>query len=184
VRRVFVASVCVTALVVAGGGVSAPTTVATYSCDQIGSHFSAHLAGDKHSNFWLDIHRDVFAAIPRETAMFAVWSFGRDGSGPVLYGWAADGRSKLSPRRCKARSASTPPAGALGPRFRVKDGWALGGRYECPQRGSIAIRVETVRKTVRLTVWMQRTRELIAVAEIAPGGGWIRPSKRCSERPR
>lgn len=178
------ASVCVIALVAAGGGISAPTAVATYSCDQLGVPFSVHLAGDKDSNFWLSIHRDVFAAIPRETAMFAVWSFGRQGSGPVLYGWAADGRSKLSPRRCKARSASRPPAGALAPLFRVKDGWALGGRYDCAQRGSIVMRVETVRRAIRFTVWMQRTRELVAVAEIAPGGGWIRPSKRCSERPR
>jgi hypothetical protein len=184
VRRVVVASVCATALVVAGGGVSAPTAVATYSCDQTGSHFSVHLAGDKDSNFWLSIHRDVFAAIPREKAMFAVWSFGRQGSGPVLYGWAADGRSKVSPRRCRARSVLPTPAGALEPRLRVKSGWALGGRYECAQRGRVVIRVETTRRHVRVSVWMLRTRELIAVAEIAPGGGWIRPSKRCFERPR
>jgi hypothetical protein len=175
------AACCVVALVAAGGAFSAPTAVVTHSCGQVGSRFSVHLAGDKGSNFWLNVHRDVAAAIPPERTMLAVWSFGSGSTGPVLYGWAANSRPNLT-RRCRPRSSPQPPDGALRPVFRVKDGWAVGRRYECARRGSIVIRAETVRRVVRFIVWMERSRELIAVGEVGPSAGWLRASARCAER--
>jgi hypothetical protein len=159
--------------------VSAPTKVSTRSCVQIGSFFSVQIAGNVDGTYWGRIHRDVFAPIPDRKAMVALWSFGSPQ--PVLRAWIAHERSRIS-ARCPASSARAPERGDLRPPLRVKDGWAYGRRYECRQRGRFVVRTETLRSGTRMTVWMEKSRELIAVAEVTGASGWLRSSKRCTER--
>ncbi len=171
------------ALVAAGAGASAPPAVdATGSCSQVGSFFNVQIAGNKLGSYWLRLLSEAFAPIPSGKSMIVVWSFGSQTSrGPVVYGWITDTRSRLS-SRCPARAARRPTGGTLGPPVGVKDGWAYGRRFACNHRGRFLIHTEKLRNGIRMTVWMEKSRELIAVAEVAPGFGWLRTSKRCVKR--
>ena len=172
---------CAAALVSVSNGASAPTAVETRSCSQAGPEFNVQIAGKIDGTYYGRIHRDLFARIPRGEAVVAVWTFGSQ-RGSALYGWATGSRADIA-ERCRARSARTPPKGLLQPAIRVEDDWAFGRRYECQRRGRVVIQTEELRGRTRMTVWMEKTRELIAVAELRRGSGSVRASKRCNDSP-
>ena len=181
-RAVVVALLCAAALVAASSGVSAPSAVQTRSCSQAGSEFNVQIAGNIDGTYWGRIHRDLFAPIPRGAAAVALWTFGSQRNiDSDLYGWAAGTRSDFA-ERCRASTARAPSTPALRPPVRVNDGWALGRRYECRRRGRIVIQAAGIAGGTRLTVWMEKSRELIAVAEVKRGSASMRASKRCDER--
>jgi hypothetical protein len=183
VRTAFVVLLSAAALVAVSSGAAAPAAIQTRSCSQAGPVFNVHIAGNIDGTYYGRIHRDLFARVPKGEAMVAVWTFGsQQNSGGGLYGWAAGSRLDIA-ERCRASSARAPAAGALRPPLRVNDGWALGRRYECQRRGRIVIRATEIRGGTRLVVWMEKSRELIALAEVKSGSATVRASKRCNESP-
>jgi hypothetical protein len=183
VRAALVVLLCAAALVVASSGTSAPSAVRTASCSQAGPEFSVQIAGNIDGTYWGRIHAELFARIPKGKATVAVWSFGsQENREPDLYGWAAGSRVEIA-ERCRTSSARAPAMHALRPPLRVSDGWALGRRYECQRRGRVVIRATGIRGGTRLVVWMERSRELIAVAEIRQGSALVRATKRCRDNP-
>ena len=163
-------------------GTSAPSAVQTRSCSQAGPEFNVQIAGNIDGTYWGRIHSDLFARVPKGEAMVAVWTFGSQRNvDSDLYGWAAGSRSDFA-ERCRGVSARPPAGGALRPAVRVKDGWSFGKRYECNRRGRIVIQIDTAAGRTRLSVWMAKSRELIATAEVRPGNALVRGSKRCLER--
>jgi hypothetical protein len=181
-RGALVFAACGVALVAAVSGSSAQSALQTRSCSQAGSFFNVQIAGNVDATYWGRIHADLFAAIPRGEAMVAVWSFGSQrNKRPDLYGWATESRSRIA-ERCRARSARRPSEGALRPSIRVEDGWAFGRRYECHRRGRVVIQTRALRGGTQIAVWMEKSRELIAIGEISGRSGWVRASKRCDER--
>jgi hypothetical protein len=156
----------------------------TRSCAQLGGMFSIQLVGNKQGSYWFDIKSARFARVPAQKSVVAVWSFAPQAAdGIALYGWITDSQQRLSPG-CRPAGAQTerPLEGTLRARVRTRDGWGFGKRYECQRRGRFFVEVRQLRRGKRMTVWMEGTRELIAVAEIAGGSGWLRASKGCSER--
>jgi hypothetical protein len=127
---------------------------------------------------------------PAERSTVAIWSIVADSCRkvpssarePALYGWAAGSRADIA-ERCRTRSAGKPPERAHRPALRVKDGWAFGRTYKCERRGRVVIQTAELRVRTRMTVWMEKTRELIAVGELRRGSGSVRASKRCGESP-
>jgi hypothetical protein len=182
VRAALLILACSVALVTASGGTSAPAAVETRSCSQLGADFNVQVAGNIDGTYWGRMHRDLFAPIGRGEAMVAVWTFGsQQNLDSGLYGWAAGSRADIADR-CRALRALKPARGSLRPALRVKDGWAFGKRYECSRRGRIVIQTDEARGRTRVAVWMERSRELIALAEVRSGNAWLRASKRCDER--
>jgi hypothetical protein len=182
VRIVVLTVACAAALVAAAGGGSAPVVVETRSCTQAGPEFNVQIAGNIDGTYWGRIHRDLFNPVGRGEAMVAVWSFGsQQNIDNALYGWAAGSRADIADR-CRASRAPKPARGSLRPALRVKDGWAFGKRYECSRRGRVVIQTDEAGGRTRITVWMERSRELIALAEVRRGNAWVRASKRCDER--
>jgi hypothetical protein len=171
------------AFVTAEDARAAPAAVSTRSCAPAGPFFNVHVFGKREGSFWAQphIHPEVFAGIPPGTAAVSVWTFGSQTGGPALYGWIADGRSRFS-SRCRSRTARVPSRGDLRPAVRVRDGWATGGRFECSHRGRFVIQTEELGRRTRMSVWIERTGELIAMAEAGPGTAWLRIAKRCIER--
>lgn len=181
-RLALLTLVCGVALAGAAGGASAPNAVETRSCTQAGADFNVQIAGNIDGTYWGRIHRDLFAPIGRGEAMVAVWSFGSQKNiDSELYGWAAGSRADIADR-CRALRAPRPARGTLRPALRVKDGWAYGKRYECTRRGRIVVQTDEAGGRTRVAVWMERTRELIALAEVRGESAWLRASKRCDER--
>jgi hypothetical protein len=171
------------AFVIAGDAVAAPAAVSTRSCAPAGPFLNVHLIGKKEGSFFAQphVHPQVFAGIPPGTSLVSVWTFGNQASGgPVVYGWISGGRSHFS-TRCRARTARAPSRGDVGPLIRVRDGWATGGRFKCSHRGRVVIQTEKLGRRMRMAVWIERTGELVALAEAGPGTAWARVSKRCSE---
>ena len=124
----------------------------------------------------------LFDAIPSRKATVAVWSYGtQENRTPTIYAWAAGSESRLA-ARCPARSLAAPRRGSLRARTRTEDGWALAGEYRCNQRGRVVISIRELSRLTRVTVWMEKSRELIAVAEIRREGATLRVSTRCAER--
>jgi hypothetical protein len=182
VRVAFVALLCVAALAAASSGASTPDAIHTRSCSQAGSYFNVQIAGNIDGTYVGRANEELFARIPRGQAMVAVWTFGsQENIDGDLYGWAAGSRADIA-QRCRSLGVRAPSRGALRPALRVKDGWAYGRRYKCDRRGRIAIQTQDLAGGVRLTVWMEKSRELIAVAEIGRGIASVRASKRCDER--
>jgi hypothetical protein len=182
VKRVVVAVVCAVGLVTASSGSSATALVETRSCSQAGPEFNVQVAGNIDGTYWGRIHRDLFAPVGRGEAMVAVWSFGSQRNiDSDLYGWAAGSRADIADR-CRALRAPKPARGSLRPALRVRDGWAFGKRYECTRRGRVVIQTDEADGRTRVAVWMERSRELIALAEVRRGSAWVRASTRCDER--
>jgi hypothetical protein len=185
VRRLLAVLVGTAVFAGAGGGVSAQgPSVTTRSCAQLGGFFSVQLAGNKQGSYWLEAKSARFARVPAQRTVVAVWSFAPQAAdGIAVYGWITDSQQRLSPS-CRAAGAEPkrPVGGTLRARARTKDGWGFGQRYECQQRGRFLVEVQQLRRGKRMTVWMEETRELIAIAEVSGGSGWLRASKRCSER--
>jgi hypothetical protein len=184
VRTLVAVTVCLAAAVLTESPASTPTAVTTVACAQPGAFFNVQITGKLEGTFVGTFYRDMFARVPKRESIVTVWTFGSEATnGSFLYGWATSGRA-ISSSRCRPRTARPPAKGNLRAPIRVRDGWALTRRYECRQRGPILIRTDVRGATTRLTLWMERSRELVATAEIRDGSGWLRASKRCYERDR
>jgi hypothetical protein len=173
----------VVAVAAAPTATTAPAAVETRSCMPAGAFFNVHVAGHKQAGYWLGVQHEMFGPVPAQKALVAVWSFGSEATKrPVLYAWSAGGRSTIRASCRELGSMPAPARGELRAPFRVKSGWSIGKRYECSRGGRVAIRTETIARGMRMTVWAERSRRLLAVAELTAGGGWLRASKSCVER--
>lgn len=178
-RRLLSVLVCGTALVAAGAGASAPSAVEARSCAQLASSFNIQLLGDRSYGWQLG----RYTAIPAKTAVVAVFSLGgpRATNGLAVYGWATRAGSRLSTACSRVQPATRQPTGSLRPAVRVQHGWLYGRKYACTMRGRFVVETRDIAGGKRVTVRMQGTGELLAVAEVGRAGGWIRGSKRCTE---
>jgi hypothetical protein len=175
---------CAAALALAGSPASAPTAVTTVACAQAGSFFNVQITGKVGGTSVGTFYEEAFRPVPQNETVVALWSYGSQSTrGVVLYGWLASGRTSAF-TRCRPRAARPPAARGLRAPIKVRNGWAYTKRYDCRQRGPIVVRTDVRGATSRLTVWMERGRELVAAAEIRDGSGWLRASKRCFERDR
>jgi hypothetical protein len=183
-RRFLATVVGAATLVAVGGGTSAPTPVDARACTQRSSFFNVHLLGDKDSADWVAFNGAALSGVPDRKAVAVVWSLGGpvSTSGIAVYGWTTASRTHFALDCTTARPARQKPIRGLRAPVRVKNGWHDGSRFACLQSGRFVVDVRDVRGGQRLTVRMQRTGELIAVAEIGREGGWIRGSRRCDER--
>jgi hypothetical protein len=183
-RTLVAVTVCLAAAVLTTSPASAPTAVTTVACVQPGAFFNVQIAGKVEGTFVGTFYEAMFARVPKRESIVTVWTYGSEATnGPFLYGWATSGRMASS-SRCRPRTVRPPAKGNLRAPLRVRDGWAVGKRYDCRQRGAFLVRTDVRGATTRLTVWMERSRELVATAEIRKGNGWLRASKRCFERDR
>jgi hypothetical protein len=171
-------------LVAAGAGTPAQTAVDARACAQRASFFNVHLLGDKDSADWVAFNGAALSGVPKRKAVAVVWSLGGpvSTSGIAVYGWMTASRSHFALDCTTTRPARQKPVTGLRAPVRVRNGWHDGFRFACLQPGRFVVDVRGVRGGRRLTVRMQRTGELIAVAEVGRRGGWIRGSKRCDER--
>ncbi len=176
--------VCAVALVAAGSGGTAGSAPDARSCAQQGSFFNVQLLGDKRASDWLASSDKPLPGAPQRRALAVVWSLGgpTSTSGIAVYGWTTRAMSRFAPTCRLARTLKTPARARLRPVVRVKDGWHLEHRYGCVLPGRFVVRVQQLRDGRRLTVRMERSGELIAVAEIRSGGGTLRASTRCEQR--
>jgi hypothetical protein len=171
-------------LAAAGVGQSAPTAVDARACAQHSSFFNVHLLGDKDAVDWVAFNGAALSGVPKRKAVAVVWSLGGPAStsGIAVYGWITASRSHFALDCTSTKRARQKPIKGLRAPTRVKNGWHDGSRFACLQPGRFVVDVRDIQAGKRLTVRMQRTGELIAVAEVSRGGGWIRGSKRCDER--
>jgi hypothetical protein len=183
-RHVLVAVVCGSALWAAAGGGAAPAAVDARSCAQRSSFFNVQILGDKDAVRWTSLSIRPLASVPKGKTVAVVWSLGgpRSTNGMAVYGWMTDTQSRFAFHCSRVRAAQKTSSRGLRAPGRVKDGWHYGLRFACLQRGNFVVEVRDLSGGQRMTVRMQRSGEVIAIAEAKPGGGWIRASKRCEER--
>jgi hypothetical protein len=184
VRVLFAIVVGTATLVAAGVGTSAPTAVEARACKQHGSFFNVHLLGEKDSADWVAFNGAALSGVPKRKAVAVVWSLGGPAStsGIAVYGWTTAARTRFALDCTSTRPGRQRPLKGLRAPVRLKNGWHDGSRFACLQPGRLVVDVRDIRGGKRLTVRMQRTGELIAVAELTGGGGWIRGSRRCDDR--
>jgi hypothetical protein len=173
------------ALVAAAGGTSAPTAVEARACVQRASFFNVELLGDKDATRWSAASARPLSAVPDQKTVAVVWSLGGPvaTSGMAVYSWMTDTRSRFAFQCTRSRAARKNSTRGLRAPVRVKDGWNLTRRFACLQRGRLLVAVRDIAGGgKRMTVRMERTGEVIAVAEVKRGGGSLRGSTRCDER--
>jgi hypothetical protein len=126
----------------------------------------------------------VFGEVRDAETFVTVWSRGGPPSteGAAIYGWSTATRYRPSSYCTPARTGPRKPRGKLRRPVRMQDGWNDDSGFACSHRGRFAIQVRSIRRGKRMTVRMERTGEVIAVAEVRPGSGWLRASTRCEER--
>jgi hypothetical protein len=173
----------VAAAVTAAGTSAAPQATETVSCAQVWSSFNVQLIGDRDWGWNLGALGSVGA--PKKKSILVVWSLGGNAAqnGLNVYSWTTATRARPSPRCTAVKTPSnTPPLAGLGPSTRVKDGWAFGRKFSCLHAGRLLITTTQGGGKARLVVRMQATGKVIAVGELAGGGGWIRGSKSCEAK--
>jgi hypothetical protein len=161
---------------------AAPQATETVSCGQVWTGFNVQLIGNRDWGWNLDGLGNVGA--PKERALIAVWSLGGVLPGGInVYDWATAKRSRPSPK-CTVVKARLKPASLsdLGPITRVKDGWAFGRKFSCLDSGRVLITTTQGGGKARVVVRMQASGRVIAVGELAGGGGWIRGSRTCQAK--
>jgi hypothetical protein len=171
------------ALAAAGAGTSASTAVEARTCVQRASSFNLHILGDKDTFRWTGPINPPFVGIRKRQTFVAVWSLGGPATarGMALYGWITATGARLS-SLCSETRAGRQPKGDLRAPVRVRNRRDLDQRFGCVERGRLVIEIRKLSDGNRLTVRMERTGHLIAVAEVRRGGGWLRASTRCDER--
>lgn len=184
-RRAIIAFVTVaaSALSATGGAVvAAPAAAETQACKQVWSSFTVSLLGDRDWAWWSN--SPEVRRIPDGRTVVMVHSLGGE-RGTNVYAWATAARSAFADECARVSRTPKPPnLSSLGPPLRVKDGWNYGRGYACVEAGPILTTIDRSAKGTKVTVRMQRSGKVIAVAEIAGKGGWIRGSKDCDERER
>ncbi|HEU0303941.1 MAG TPA: hypothetical protein VFR32_05110 [Gaiellaceae bacterium] len=180
--RPLLAAVLVAATAAASSLASSQATT-TVSCAQLWTGFNVQLIGDRDWGWNLGALGSVGA--PKEKSMIVVWSLGGYAAqnGLNVYDWATATRARPSPRCTVVKAQQKQPSLAgLGSVTRVKDGWAFGRKFLCLDAGRLLITTTKGRGKSRIVVRMQRSGKVIAVGELASGGGWIRGSKTCQAR--
>jgi hypothetical protein len=180
-RKLLAAAVVAGVLPVAVGNTT-PSATATYSCAQVWGSFNVQLVGDRDWGWNLSGLGNV--GVPKERAVIVVWSLGGKLPGGLnVYGWTTAKRSRPSPECLVVRAKLKEPSPAgLGPITRVKDGWAFGRKFGCLQTGRVLITLTEGAGKARMVVRLQKSGRVIAVGELANGGGWIRGSKTCEAK--
>jgi hypothetical protein len=161
---------------------AASTATTTYSCQQLWSGFNIQLIGD-HEWGW-NLGALATLGVPKKKTVIAVWSLGAKVPGGVnAYSWSTAARTRPSPK-CKLLKAQlkAPSLSGLSPLVRTKDGWAFGRKFACFEQGPLLITTTQTVGTTRVVVRLQRNGRVMAVAEVAKGGGWIRGSTRCQSK--
>jgi hypothetical protein len=176
--------VCAGALFAPDGAGAASTAVDARSCTQRSSFFYVQILGDRDAFRWTSMASSVFGEVRDAETFVAVWSRGGPPSteGAAIYGWSTATRYRPSTFCTPTRTARRKPRGTLRRAVRMQDGWNDDARFVCSQRGPFVIEVRDIRGGKRMTVRMERTGHLIAVAELRRGSGWLRASTRCEER--
>jgi hypothetical protein len=171
------------ALSVVPTGGAAPTAATTYKCNQVWASFYIQLIGDRDWGWNLGGLGHVGA--PTKKSMIIVHSLGgpKEQQGLNAYSWSTATRSRASSRCTTLRKAlKAPSLTGLGPVTRVKDGWAFGRKFACAEPGALLITTSPVPGGTKVVVRLQRSGRVLAVGEVAKGGGWIRGSTRCDSR--
>jgi hypothetical protein len=181
--KALVATSAVAVLLPVAAGDAKSTATATYSCKQVWSSFNIQLVGDRDWGWNLGALGSVGA--PRKKAIIVVWSLGghRAQQGQNFYSWTTSTRSRSSDRcRTVKQSPKEPTLAGLGPATKVKDGWAFGRKFGCLDSGSLLITTTQGSGKARVVVRMQASGKVMAVGELANGGGWIRGAKTCEAK--
>jgi len=171
------------ALSAAPSGGASPNAATTYRCNQVWGSFYIQLIGDRDWGWNLGGLGAVGA--PTKKSMIIVHSLGgpKEQQGLNAYSWSTATRTRAS-SRCTTltRALKAPSLAGLGPATRVKDGWAFGRKFACVERGALLITASSASGGTRVVVRLQRSGRVLAVGEVAKGGGWIRGSIRCESR--
>jgi hypothetical protein len=176
---VSLASLAVLLGVTAESGQGAQQAVAVRSCASVNPWLAIQLVGDRDM---VHFARFRSAPFPSKRTAIAVWSLGGPSSagGTAIHGWITSAKGGFSARCTTVRAALKPPAlSALGPATRVKDGLFTGQKATCDWRGRILIEERSISGGNRIVVRTQKGGSVLAVGEVAKGGGWLRASKRC-----
>jgi hypothetical protein len=166
----------------ASGAASARQATETVSCAQVWGSFNVQLVGDRDWGWNLGGLGNV--GVPKQRSVIVVWSLGGKLPGGInVYGWATAKRERPSPD-CTVVKAKlkAPSLSGLGPVTGVKDGWAFGRKFGCLESGRVLITTTLAAGKTRVVVRMQSSGRVIAVGELAKGGGWIRGSKTCEAK--
>lgn len=180
-RKLLAAIVVAVGLPVAAGNAT-PTATTTHSCAQVWGSFYIQLVGDRDWGWNLGGLGNV--GVPKERAVIVVWSLGgRLPGGLNVYGWTTAKLSRPSPKCSIVKTQLKEPSlSGLGPVTRVKDGWAFGRKFGCLETGRVLITLTEGGGKARVVVRLQKSGRVMAVGELANGGGWIRGSKTCEAR--
>ena len=180
-RKLLAATVVAVALPVAAGNAT-PAATTTVSCAQVWGSFNVQLIGDRDWGWNLGGLGN--AGVPKERAVIVVWSLGgRLPGGLNVYGWTTAKLSRPSPKCSIVKTQLKEPSlSGLGPVTRVKDGWAFGRKFGCLETGRLLITLTEGGGKARVVVRLQKSGRVMAVGELANGGGWIRGSKTCEAK--
>jgi hypothetical protein len=182
VKTLLAAAVAAVALPVSAGNAT-PAAATTVSCQQVWGSFNIQLIGDREWGWNLGALGTVGA--PTHKSIIVVWSLGGFAAqqGLNIYGWATGTRSRMADR-CKrvAVTPKQPSLKGLGPVTRVKDGWAFGRKFGCLEKGPLLITTTQKAGKTQVVVRIQKSGKVMAVGELAGGGGWIRGSKTCEAK--
>jgi hypothetical protein len=180
-RKLLALSVVAGVLPVAVGNAT-PAATTTYSCAQVWGSFNIQLVGDRDWGWNLGGLGNV--GVPKERAVIVVWSLGGKLPGGLnVYGWTTAKLSRPSPKCSVVKTQLKEPSlSGLGPVTRVKDGWAFGRKFGCLETGRVLITLSEVGGKAKMVVRLQKSGRVMAVGELANGGGWIRGSKTCEAK--
>jgi hypothetical protein len=180
--RGLIAATVVAAVLPVAVGHATPAATTTYSCAQVWGSFNIQLVGNRDWGWNLGGLGNV--GVPKERAVIVVWSLGGKLPGGLnVYGWTTAKLSRPSPK-CSVVNAQPkePSLSGLGPVTKVKDGWAFGRKFGCLETGKVLITLTEGAGRARVVVRLQKSGRVMAVGELANGGGWIRGSKTCEAK--
>lgn len=180
-RNVLAATLVAAVLPVSAGNATTAATT-TYSCPQVWGSFNIQLVGDRDWGWNLGGLGNV--GVPKKRAVIVVWSLGGKLPGGLnVYGWTTAKLSRPSPKCSVVRvQPKEPSLVGLGPVTRTKDGWAFGRKFGCLETGRVLITLTEGAGKARMVVHLQKSGRVMAVGEVASGGGWIRGSKTCEAK--
>jgi hypothetical protein len=172
------------ALVAVASGTTAPTAVEARACVQRAAFFNVEILGDRDGTRWVAGSARPLQGVPDQKTVAVVWSLGgpESTSGMAVYAWITNADSRFAFQCRRTRAARKPTTKGLRAPVRVKDGWNVGRRFACLQRGRLVVAVRDIPGGKRMTVRMERTGQVVAMAETTGGGGWLRGSTRCERR--
>jgi hypothetical protein len=165
-------------------GTTAPAAVEARACVQRAAFFNVEILGDRDATRWSAASARPLQGVPDQKAVAVVWSLGGPAStsGMAVYAWITGTDSRFAFQCTRTRAARKPSMQGLRAPVRVKDGWNVGRRFACLHRGRLVVAVRDVPGGKRMTVRMERTGRVVAVAETTRGGGSLRGSTTCERR--